>query len=159
MRKCTRMTELDIVAFLTRCLDEDEAGALAAAEEFGPDWIEIWSGTVDLSANREDRQPADAGWETHVPTNDSRVSRFMVDHDPAHVLADIAAKRKRLALHTRHDADPHIYGAAWCEFCTHLDYDGDEDHQHIEPWPCLHLRIDAEPHADRPGYNPAWAVE
>jgi hypothetical protein len=91
---------VDIAEFLTACLDEDERGALAAAEEFGPDWSEIWSGTLDLTDNRPDRQPNDEKmlWETHVNIGDSRITRFMANHDPARVLADIAAKRKLLAL-------------------------------------------------------------
>lgn len=144
------MTELGIVAFLTRCLDEDEVGALAAAEEFGPDWIEIWSGTVDLSANREDRQPQDSSFETHVPTNDSRVSRFMVEHDPARVLADIAAKRVLLQLHAPEDGVPE-------HRCKDLDPELGIRFAYVAV--CLTLRLLAAPYAHRPGYNPAWTVE
>lgn len=159
------MTELDIVAFLTRCLDEAQQRAEACAVPGG--WQVRQSDTQSstegewtisgVSAEGTIAEIVGDGWEGGGVWNQAD-AEFIAANSPARVLADIAAKRRRLALHQRHDADPHVCAFPWCEFCTHLDYDGDEDHQHIEPWPCLHLRIDAAPYADRPGYNPAWTV-
>jgi hypothetical protein len=142
----------DIIAFISARLDDDEAYALEAAKEFGPDWIEIWSGEIDLSANLPDRQPpAGRHWDAHVQTNDSRVSRHMVRHDPARVLAEVKAKRAIVARHSTGI----VYGS-W------PTYGGERE----ELWRFCELLHDecelpllAAIYADHPEYDPAWRVE
>jgi len=58
---------------------------------------------------------------------------------PQHLLADIAAKRRRLE---RHNAR----GGTFCGACE-------------QEWPCEDVRNDASVYADRPGYNDAWRIE
>jgi hypothetical protein len=161
----------DIAAFISARLEEDEAYALEAAKEFGPDWIEIWSGTVDLSANLPLRQRQQvATWDAHVPTNDSRVSRHMVRHDPARVLREVAAKRRVLA---RHGAErwpqgfpPAAYElpegyegplTAYCDTCSTTNTEGLDNY--YEPWPCGTVKDLASVHEDSPDYEQAWRVE
>jgi uncharacterized protein DUF6221 len=139
----------DIVAFISARLDEDEAYALEAAKEFGPDWIEIWSGQIDLSANLPDRQPpADRSWDAHVQTNDSRVSRHMVRHDPARVLREVAAKRRVLE---RHGGEDHMCVKGIVGYSVQAWYDKDEA--------CPDLLNLAAPYADHPDYDPEWRAE
>jgi hypothetical protein len=138
---------VDITEFVAARLKDREDYAIQAAEEFGPDWIEIWSGTVDLTANRPDRQPEGrSGWETHVDTGDSRVSRFMVQNDPTRVLADVAAKRRILERH-RNCGD----GFGWCGEGGHgIDW---------ELGRCHDLRDLAQIDETHPDFNPVWKAD
>lgn len=147
-----RMT---IVEFLTARLRDDESYALEAAKEFGPDWIEIWSGQIDLSANLPERQPPDnRPWDAHVQTNDSRVSRYMVRHDPARVLREVAAKREVLSS----------YVAALAKVESRGEMpDGVKPTDLIAAAELGVLKIIvrdlASVYADHPDYEQAWAVE
>jgi hypothetical protein len=139
------MTGID--EFLADALGGKEEWARAAAEEFGPDWVEIWSGTVDLAANRAERARGDA--DTHVPTSDARVSRFIVRNDPAHVLADVARTRRILAEHESSGGDDPVCGR--CVF-----------HRSVArcrpvPYPCLSVRLIAAEFDCEPGYLREWA--
>ena len=129
---------MTIVEFLTARLRDDESYALEAAKEFGPDWIEIWSGQIDLSANLPERQPPDnRPWDAHVQTNDSRVSRYMVRYDPARVLREVAAKR------------------AIVEFC-------DDDPLFLEggyAYTDRALRLLAMVYDNHPDFNQAWRID
>jgi len=71
-------------------------------------------------------------------------------HDPASVLARIAADRKILALHTpfRLEFD-RITGCATCS------YRNNEEELQVT-WPCPTLRLLASPYADRPGFREEW---
>lgn len=139
---------MDIVEFLTALLNDDDAYARQAAEDFGPDWIEIWSGTVDLTANLPERQPGEGHhWDAHVVTNDAGVSRFIARNDPARVLRDVAAKREIIErwrsasdAYRRDDCDE-AAGATWATLSeilvilagahdAHPDYAG----KSVEDW-------------------------
>lgn len=126
------MTELDITEFLTARYDEDEAAELARLDRF----------KTLRRALKESAARIGADTPPPEPTPDPR----------SRVLADIAAKRRRLERHrdfdfpANEDDGPGNY--AWTPHC-------DSCHQ---PWPCFELRNDASVYADRPGYKPEWAV-
>jgi hypothetical protein len=157
-----RMT---IVEFLNARLRDDEAYALEAAKEFGPDWIEIWSGQIDLSANLPERQPPDnRPWDAHVQTNDSRVSRYMVRHDPARVLREVAAKRKIVAWHSsQHNVggtvwDPAAQFCSTCgDQCTHVGEARCEACGYDDGCPTVLLL--ASVYDGHPDYEQAWRVD
>ncbi len=69
---------------------------------------------------------------------------------PAHVLADLAAKRRIVELHK-----PRLFGKfTECEVCTELRVSYEPDIHH--DWPCPTLRALATPFADRPDFEEAW---
>jgi len=73
-------------------------------------------------------------------------------HDPARVLAEVAAKRRILERHAGFDfpcnPDDGPGDYAWTPSC---------DCCH-EPWPCPDVRDVAAPYADRKGRKDEWAV-
>lgn len=93
-----------LTEFLTARLDSDEAYARNAfrphgdeGPKNGPEWREIWSGTVECGPGGE-----------HIATFDSQLSRHIERHDPAQVLREAQAKRAILAAHADYArTDPH----------------------------------------------------
>lgn len=82
----------DLVTFLRARLDEDEDRAKRAAFGWGAEW----------RADRDDQD--DEWWAVHadgktnmVSSEDGDVAQHIALHDPARVLADVAAKREILA--------------------------------------------------------------
>jgi hypothetical protein len=124
----------DLVEFVRAALDEDERVARAA--EPAP-----WT------AHEEAADPDEgyvAGPDGYVLVyNEGTVSlgtaAHIARHDPARVLADVAAKRAILELH---NAVPEE------EYCS-------EDEQRK---PCQTLRLLAQPFAGRPGWREEWAT-
>lgn len=90
------MTPAELITAFRAALDTEEQYARQAfADETGetlPDWHELSSGVLEIGADT-------------VLTGDARVSRFMERHDPAFVLADIAAKRRFLDEYERYVAE------------------------------------------------------
>jgi len=139
------MTEIppvpDLVAFLKARLDSDEAYARNAfrphgdeGPKNGPEWHEIWSGTVECGPGGE-----------HIATFDSQLSRHIERHDPARVLREIESKRAILAAHADYARNnPHdCIRSAYLEretFC----------------WVIQQLAAAFSDHKD---YNPAWSDE
>jgi hypothetical protein len=83
-----------------------------------------------------------------------RVGQMLqLDADPARVLADLAAKRRRLERHRTYDFPPDADDGpgdyAWTPHC-------DACH---EPWPCFDLRNDAAPYAACADYDEAWRID
>lgn len=134
----------DLVVWLTQVWDEQEASAKACAEVYPSPWEVLdrgWMANVKASepnfrtvVELEQHDQID-GWLS------DRLNHFAT-HDPASVLARIAADRQILALHSG---------------------DNDEACQsHAGNWayePCATLRLLAQPYADRPGYQERWAVQ
>ncbi len=124
----------DLIVFLTARLDETEARALAARE----DW---------------DDESQQYEW------ND--LSEAVYAHarclDPALVLREVEAKRKILAAH-----GPDLinrFGSARSPLCLVCltDREGYEEQWEADPWPCLTLRALAAVYSDHPDYWPAAA--
>lgn len=145
----------DLIAFLKARLDETERLA-----ELQPPWPwklnaegdEIWADDEELVASAYalsgGQQRATAAW--------------IVRHDPAHVLADIEAKRAIIDLHqitaTREDNYPFnpFTGErnkdefdVSCSVCGWVDHD-DRDSA------CTTLRLLALPFASHPDYQESW---
>jgi hypothetical protein len=159
---------MDLVEFLRERLAEDEQIAQTpSGGGYEPDIWEIqpsrsgrWSNIVSKSkligepveaAMEEDDQPVaivqSGRWE----------DRHIARHDPARVLAEVAAKRRIVHAHDR------IHG------CTGLTGSGDWSAVDGEPWEfwedhqtgdtggiCYTLRLLALPYAEHPDYNPEW---
>ncbi len=147
----------DIVAFLTRCLDEDQQLAEAAASVDPAPW------TAATDDERDNDQRSGHGFGVVVAADEvalwdcegsstlcmtASTARFVAANDPARVLADIAAKRKLL------DTAQRLYADA-----ADLAKDANPE------WITLHgianaiTQALAALYAARPGYNPAWKVD
>jgi hypothetical protein len=151
------VTELGIVAFLTRCLDEDEQRAEAWQGD-GYDWREwqivgsrklTYRNGVSEIVTAIDVTNRSSLWAEliYVKSDIDNMSDHLVRHSPARVLADIAAKRAILA-----QVVPELQ-----EHEKLLSYDRGGDGWAIDGSAML-VRLLVAPYADRPGFNPAWAV-
>lgn len=75
--------------------------------------------------------------------------------NPARVLAECAAKRQIIELHLA----GHRPGDDRCWYCqSDCRVEHGEAMATWETWPCPTLRIMASVYADRPGFQPEWAV-
>jgi hypothetical protein len=142
----------DLVEFLRAALDEDERVARAA--DVGSD---VFDGTgIVVMPNRSTGD--------RTITLPSHIAAHIAHHDPARVLAEVAAKRAILELHDgEHDCRelmtgvyPHDWpsaapwgsaGEAWRHASS----------EHFEG-PCPTLRLLAQPYAGRPGWREEWAT-
>lgn len=91
----------------------------------------------------EDEERASSGWsslrdERWMTTNEGRSILT-----PSAVLADIAAKRAIMEEHPDGDG-----------YCGQGDYSGTVGCGWL--WPCITLRLLAQPYAEHPDYGPAW---
>lgn len=140
---------MTLTEFLLACIAEDEADAQDATP--GPWWNE--SGTVhapypfgrDLTAgNGGACHPLNAQGSNgrDADADAEHASR----HDPGRVLAECAAKRAIVALHSSEDGVRYGY----CEQC----WDGNTP----LPYPCLTLRILALPYAEHEQFQEEWNV-
>ncbi|MFE5628463.1 DUF6221 family protein [Streptomyces sp. NPDC056543] len=113
----------DLVQFLRARLDEDEQTARGTAMEWGTAW------TVDeaMTSVRSDTG-ADVVAEPNVPI------RHIASHDPARVLREVDAKRRRLEVL----ADAIQRGHDDYDIATEL------------------LPLEALPYADHPDYRDEW---
>jgi hypothetical protein len=126
---------VNIVAFLTARLDEDERIAMAAvgrAAEWwttGPGYPE--APEVNVVNDRDDV----IAFETS-----GLYAEHIARHDPARVLADVAAKRAIVARHSTGTGSLRALGW-YCEVCN----DG-----------CAELPALAAVYADHPDYDESW---
>ena len=151
-----------IVEFLTARLAEDEQAASASG---GDAWnIGLPAMTnpdlVTWPAFRTVTAPSRAGLRDHVCGSILAYdAAHIARHDPARVLADVAAKRAIVAEHRPYQEDPHAVaviedGVEWgvsllCDACAGRK----------PSWPCLNLLALARVWADHPEFDPAWKVE
>lgn len=127
----------DLAAWLTAVWDEEERLARLAG---GDRWI--LDGSI-VHESHPSREVVDWVYD--------EADEHIVAHDPASVLARIAADRAILELH----------GVAWnaevCTVCHHPHEDGETLDN--DAWPCLTVRLLASPYADREGFRSEWLVE
>lgn len=141
----------DFASWLRAQLDADEATARAVEDNSAP-WDGQWK------ADGPDCLRTYNDWvlfygHTHplAPGLVNHVAR----HDPARVLADIAAKRRAIG---NHQAD----GNGCCRTCAHWTSDWVDGHK-VDRLayegvraPCLTLRLLGLAYADRAGYDESW---
>lgn len=151
----------DLIAFLTATLDEDERVAREAAVPSRSESWEITDGQREQWHTGLAIAVAYSVWDACI---DPRTAKHTARHDPARVLADVAAKRAIVALHSEpiHDhirwadaadqAEAAKSGDLWCRTCGSVD-------DSPVPWPCRTVVALAQPYADRPGFDPAWKLE
>jgi hypothetical protein len=134
----------DLVRWLTACLDEDEriARAAAAYDDGAAHDVEGPSGTWSCLDEAEWFGPSYRGGVIAPrigQVNAPELGAHIVEHDPARVLQEIAAKRDLLAfaegIHDHH-----------ATFTTGV-------YARLEKT----LRLYALAYKDRPGYRPEWA--
>lgn len=139
----------DLVAWLTQILDEEQALAEAAVKEEGAEWSPGDQYNSDSVSSVAGGYVATGAWGYMAWETRQHIAR----HDPIRTLADIAAKRAIIALHT--DVEMHIEfihersGDHWCDVCGSVD-------DAPVAWPCDTLRLLASAYADRPGYQDEW---
>lgn len=161
------MSVAGIVEFLTARLDEDQAAAEAAgATRSGK--IASWRVDCDCPGIHvndcyERRVEGDNITIYDEGGHDEDQARHIARWDPARVLAEVAAKRRIVELHTSGsyrtyhcDNGDHIQEwqcerakepyteHRYCEVCSHE---------------CVELPLLAAPYADHPDYDTAWRVE
>lgn len=116
-----------LITWLRAQVDEDERIALAAIAD-----------DCDQDGGFEDASWLDDGsWRPRFGEAAADMIRMVAV--PRRILAEVDAKRRRLALHSPEPGQ-------------HPDFCGHDLHQ----MPCPTIRLDALPYTDRPGYRPEW---
>lgn len=85
----------DLTAFIAARLDEDEAIAKTACEEYRPTWTAVWTASTVYA------RIVDGDGLPLAGTDLRGVAEHIVHHDPARVLREIAAKRAIIAEYER----------------------------------------------------------
>jgi hypothetical protein len=141
-----------LVKFLEDRLRDDECYALNAFKDYGehsgdtvngPEWSEIWSGTVQCGPQGE-----------HIATFDSGLSRHIVQHDPARALRQVEAGRAILKAHPLDTEYDHVAACRACQW----DVDCGAPRDDLEPsdCPCPTLRNLAWTWHTEQGWDMAW---
>jgi hypothetical protein len=154
------------VVFLTDRLDEDHGIALTAARpEAELDrhprsvwYTQLWADPDQMAVIADPKSSAYpivaslAGWG--VDDLAEGRTEHIARHDPARVLAEVAARRRRLERHRPevteyYDRHGQIATFTACEICGN---GGNTD----DAWPCVELLDDAAPFAGHEDYNESW---
>lgn len=136
----------DLAKWLLEQIAEDEQMARKVASP--PPWA------ID-DQQRDDRAiygAARGATVAYDPSGDSESKAdfaHIVRWDPARVLAECAAKRRIVDLHTIEDR------YLDCPTCTDSDY-RTRRYDDEQLWWCDTLKLLALPYVDRPGYRPEW---
>jgi hypothetical protein len=129
----------DLATWLLEQLDADERLALALKDRYAKSWHVRDEDACEAELVYDSDGHAVIYWETGTLDEGLQLAAHIARHDPAYVLADIAAKRRiveRLGW---------FYDWPISSAVNELEEDV--------------LRLLALPYADRPGYDPAWAPE
>ncbi len=138
------MSGVTLTEFLLARLADDEQVARAAA----------MSGSASWTLRDDDSDPWTITSTNDVVVRDTGVpsdseAAHIARHDPARVLAEVAAKRRIVELHAP------LYEGLWdtplvCRTC-------EDRERHDAAWyPCDTLRPLALPYADHESFDPAW---
>lgn len=149
---------MDIAQFLAARLDEDEAAAEAASHYvLREKWhaVEWYDGEFVASGRRTAH--VDIHGLAGAPITSRGALRredaeHIARHDPARVLAEVAAKRRVLARHYGSTSTPL---RAICEGCAY-NYADIDPRYHLDE--CPELRDLAAIYADHPDFDPSWRV-
>jgi hypothetical protein len=146
----------DLERFLNARLDEDEQAARAASKSASAQWhVDEEYGETVLWWPPEFHTPfeEDRRWRGQtIESSGSSIAPHIARHDPARVLADVAAKRRIIDEHPNtNDGD--------CGTCVDGHW-GYPVHGGSSPkrWPCTTLRLLALPYAGHPDYREEWQV-
>lgn len=135
--------------FLAARLDDAQAVALAAQGTTRGIWKQVDPGR---EPGRIEDDYGDA--VTHDESSpDEAQGRHIAANDPAHVLADIAAKRAILAIHEQATADESSIEPLGCKACH---YDRGDSVQYGWGW-CDTVRLLASTWTSHPDYRTEWA--
>lgn len=158
---------VDIVEFLSARQDEREAAAKAAiADRSG---TERWEAKgfperdrIEWIVRDVEEKYANYGYPGYTPVaaamsggprDGGGVAEHIALHDPAHVLADVKAKRAIVALHAPMEIETSdVGGDVWAGTVCYACEGG-------EGWPCTTLRHLAAACAYHPDYKPTWKPE
>lgn len=146
-----------LTEFLTLRLDEDEAVARSAVLTDGR-W-RAWIEGEGANFGGDDVILTD-GEDLYVSGCGPKTLRHIARHDPARVLADVAAVREVLGLHSVPEPDQFVVydeSLKQCRTCGPGDHYAAQDYADQYSYPCDTLRVLARPYADHPDYDPAWA--
>jgi Family of unknown function (DUF6221) len=169
------VTDVDIAEFITARLDEDESAARGVHIIDTAPWhlLEWYDGVFNDGVTARVDLRSRTGAVTDRGALPRPVGVHIARHDPAHVLAEIKAKRKLLALHEL-QAEPERWGDLrtaptvdlqwkptgksmyWCETCDHDRSYGHISHQEEG---CETMRLLAAPYADHPDYQQEWGTQ
>lgn len=149
----------DITAFITARLDEDDEVAAFAAKTRsgrpGGNW-KVDCDCMGLCTNYCDARRVEGDNITIYDEggHGNYQAQHIARHDPARVLVEVAAKRRRLERHRPetteyYDRHGNIATFTACEICGN---GGTTD----DAWPCIELLDDAAPYAGQPGYDESW---
>jgi hypothetical protein len=123
------MTQMDeLIAFLTRCLDEDERVARQMTAEPGGFYLEAETESVNIMT----------------------VGAFVHRWNPKRVLAEAEAKRRILDEHTHYDV-PGGFGCGICSVDPHMNAET------AAGW-CTTVRLLAQPYAGQDGWREEWQL-
>ncbi|MFC6017817.1 DUF6221 family protein [Plantactinospora solaniradicis] len=137
----------DLIPWICAQLDEDERVALAVRDQR---WV--YRRSYDNAADQTDHVliigdravGADFGDDPLRPTEAEHAAL----HDPARVLAEVAAKRRIIDRHQPIEIIDALY-------CTHCGVLGGQRARDVN-WPCPEILDAAAPYADREGYREEW---
>lgn len=142
-----------LVEFLTARLDEDEQTVRATEHADGPATLHWRPGgrrVARFDNGRSENYSAvfTGEWDRIRVARDDvaggPLAEHIARHDPARVLAEIAAKRAIVELHEPYASESH--GGAACWVCGPGGF----------PWPCTTLRFLALPDAGHDSYREEW---
>jgi Family of unknown function (DUF6221) len=149
---------VDLVEFLTAGFGEEESFARAASTTGSGAVGGHWATGCVCDGECRDRPECERVVGDNIRIypeggHDADQARHIAYWDPARVLAEVAAKRRILARHSRYDFPPDPDdgpGAfSWtpsCEGC----------HQ---PWPCRELLDLVSAYSGRAGFRPEWSLD
>lgn len=149
----------DLIVFMRQCLDEDERVALAA--DSGR-WLPEDKGiTFEWRADDFHGGEAQARLVADTRANQWHIANW----DPARVLAEIEAKRERIAwlLDLEHEPGPEGF-PTWesCRLRWTEDMAGDQEIGYcscgLDSWRNRLFRFEAQPYAGWPGWREEWAA-
>lgn len=134
----------ELVEFLKARLDEDEQAALNAQPgswRYDRERFTVTCSGYPVASWRHEGELASGS-----PLLD-RTGEYVERFDPERVMAEVAAKRRRLARHVPTEDPLHGTLCSWCSVPQVSVY---------QAWPCADIRDDVAVYADHPDYREEW---